>query len=341
MAGVAVGVVGLTTSSVGEYIQSLRFPELAVDADYAARLADAGAQARADGADILIAIGHLCQEALAALAPAAAELGYVALAGGHCHAPAYQRMSGVEVFSPDSSTRHYAKLEIFYAKATGTVRDTTVTLVENSRPRAGMPPAAPAAEVAAAGAEYRRRRDAILGESAGYSTTGVAAGWPWRNFVADAWLRAYPQADLAIGHWDSVPGGLAGGALDRAAIYDTMPYNNQIVLATLTGRQLIDNVSCCGPVLIAGATAEDAGDTWRVVLGDGAEVLADEHYRVATHEYWLRPVATLPPSTFATLGWTGVDWREPVVAAVGALESSPPAPLDDHIDDVARISAAR
>ena len=338
MSGVAVGIVGLTTPSIVDYVHALRFEpfEPFEIGDSADSLTAAAAMARADGAELLIAVTHLCRDELLPLASLASRLGYVALVGGHCHAQSHDRVSGIDVFTPGSALRSYARLDVEYDRATHRAR-ASVELVANVRSASDSPPDEP--EIQAIVADYRARLDGRLAEPVGFTSSGIASGWAGRNLVADMWLERFADADVAIADWGSIPGSVAPGPIDRKSIYDPIPYNNELLFITLTGAELIENVTCCGPQALAGVTARWSDGGWQVVLDDGTPVDPAMELRVATHEYWLAITSVLPwKETLATAEWTSMDWREPVVAGIVALGTSPSSPLDAHVDPEPRIS---
>jgi 5'-nucleotidase/UDP-sugar diphosphatase len=332
--GVAVGVVGLTTPSVVDYVHALRFEPFELE-DPAGSLMAAADMARADGAELLIAVTHLCRDELRPLAGLASRLGYVALVSGHCHAQGHDRVSGIDIFTPGPALRSYARLDVEYDRTSGRTR-ASVAFVANVRAASAPPPDEP--EIHAVVSEYRAQLDQRLAEPVGFTSAGVPGGWAWRNLFADMWLDRIAGADVAIGDWASLPGSVPPGPIDRGVFYDPIPYNNEIVLVTLTGAELIENVTCCGPQVLAGVTARWSDGGWRVVLDDGTPVDPAMQYRVATHEWWLSITSVLPwQEKLATAEWTGIDWREAVVAGIAALGSSQSSPLDPHVDPEPRI----
>jgi 5'-nucleotidase/UDP-sugar diphosphatase len=334
MSGVAVGIVGLTTTRVLDYIHALRFEPFELDA-HAAALTAAADMARGEGAELLIAVTHVCQADLRPLASLAAQLGYVALVGGHCHPPARERVSGVELFTPGDYLRNYARLDVKYVRANGHTQ-TSVAVVDNVRPASAPPPDEP--EIQAVVADYRAQLDELYAEPVGFTSAGIPGGWAWHNMVADMWLDRFPDADVAIGDWASMPGSVPPGPVTRGSIYEPIPYNNELILVPLTGAELIESVTCCGPQALAGVTARWSDGGWQVLFDDGTPVDPAMEYQVATHEWWLVVTSMLPwQEKLASVEWTGMDWREPVVAGIAALSSSPSSPLDVHVDPDPRI----
>lgn len=336
--GVNVGVVGLTVRELAEYPHTWRFDGLEIDQSYATPMANAARMALADGAALLIGLVHVCHDELRNLARHAANLGFVALAGGHCHGQRYERVAGIEVFTAGALLGSYARLDIMYDRSSGHVT-TSVVMVENVRAASEPAPDEPGIEAVIE--EYGALLDERMAEPVGFTSAGIAQGWAWRNTVADGWLAVAADADVAIGDWDSIPGSIPPGSFDRGRVYEAMPYHNEVLVVTLTGAEIIENVTCCGPVALAGVTAHWRDGAWEVALVDGTPVQPSAEYQVVTHEWWIAREAVLPwHEKVAAATWLGVDWREPVVDRLVTLGSSPSSPIDDHIDPVPRISGS-
>jgi 2',3'-cyclic-nucleotide 2'-phosphodiesterase/3'-nucleotidase len=81
---VSIGIIGLTTISVPTTTKPANVVDY-IFTPYDEELRDIVPQVKSEGAELLLLIGHLCQDEMRELAPLANEFEIPVIGGGHCH----------------------------------------------------------------------------------------------------------------------------------------------------------------------------------------------------------------------------------------------------------------
>ena len=246
-AGIRVGVIGATTletltgSSPGP---NVRFnpPAPALEA--------AAARARADGAQVVIALSHLgvaADQALAGWLP-----GVDVIVGGHSHTllsdseagaygPAHQAFSGpagrAVVVQAACYGRYFGRLDIDLGEDFtpvaygGDVRHVGLELPEEPRV---------AAIVAGYASQLDEVRARVVGETANpIGNDGCRIGeCALGSLVADAMLARVHGADVALMNAGGLRTGLPGGKITLGDVLTMLPFGNSVASLKLTGRDL-------------------------------------------------------------------------------------------------------
>lgn len=333
--GVRVGVVGLSLETtpeivLPEHVEGLAFGE------YAEALRETVPRARAEGAELVIVVSHVCGGDLLDLAPVAAELGVPLLAGGHCHRLAIAERLGVQVIAPGAHMAYAVRADIFYDPATGTVVDQEAQAIWNRYRTAKGPPVPPDPEVAAIVDRWAGEAEDALGEVIGYTADGIPVGWEMYNLVTDAWLWYVPEADLAISNLGGFREDIPPGEITLADIVAVLPFENTLIEVELTGEEVVENLRCCGGA-VAGMRMEGIGDDLAVVLDDGSPIDPEATYRVLVNSYIYQGgngylFSRQDPDAYDT----GIHWREPVIEWIRVQGTGPDRPLEDLIDSQPR-----
>ena len=333
--GVQVGIVGLTTIRTPQIVMPAHVEGL-VFGDYADALRRVVPQARAEGAELVIVIAHVCPSELRALVPVAAELSIPLLAGGHCRMVENVELSGVRIIKPDEHWQAFAQVDITFDTATGEVVSTQAELVPVEYVTAAGNPVIPDAGIESLVAGWKAQVDEALGEVIGYTESGVEVNWPLYNLVVDAWLWTYPEADLAINNLGGYRETIPPGEITRADVVATMPFENTLVDVELTGQQVMDNLLCCGGA-VAGLTYHRAGARIIAELDDGSVLDPEATYHALVNNFMYAGgdgylFSTQDPDAYDT----GIQWREPVIEWIIAQQTSPERPLERLLDDTKR-----
>lgn len=324
VAGVNVGLIGLTTLRTPLTTK----PENVADFDfvpYAQALEEIVPQVEADGAELLVIVGHICYDEMRGLAPLAADLGITVIGGGHCNERVSRVIDGVALIEAGAHMAAYAKVDIDYDTVTDTVLGVEPSTHNN---RGGTADSAVAAVVD----QWRGRTDEALAFGIGYVEREIGrSSNALHNMVTDAWLAAYPNADVALTNRGGFRQPIPPGEITLATIVGVLPFNNVLVDVQLTGAQLIENIECCNPVL-SGMTA--IGD---YALSDGTPVDPDATYHVLVNDFMYTggddfAFQQHDPDAYNT----GIDWRQPVIDWVTQLKTSPDNPLDPYLDPAPR-----
>jgi len=333
--GVQVAIVGLTTQRTPRIVMPAYVEGLAFG-NYDSALRRVVPQARAGGAELVIAIAHVCPSELRALAPVAAELSIPFIGGGHCHTLENLQHNGVRFIGPGAHWQAFAQVDIAFDTATGEVVSTQAELVSVEYATAAGNPVTPNAGIETLVAEWKAQGDEALGEVIGYTESGVEIGWPLYNLVVDAWLWYYPEADLAINNLGGYREAIPPGEITRADVVATMPFENTLVDVELTGQQVMDNLQCCGGA-VAGFTYHRAGARFIAELDDGSDLDPEATYHVLVNNYMYTGgdgylFSAQDPDAYDT----GIQWREPVIEWILDQQTSPERPLRTLLDDTQR-----
>lgn len=320
--GVQVGLIGLTTITTS----TSAFPDYVADYDfipYEDALEEIVPQVKAEGAELFIVLGHICHDEMQALAPTAAALGIAVIGGGHCHERVFDKVEGVALIESGSSLEAYVKVDIEFDTSGDTVVSITADVYDNS---GGTPDPAVAAIVA----QWRIRADAELSNVIGYVDSTIKRWLPaMHNMVTDAWLEAFPLADISATNRGGFRQDIPAGDITLATIVGVLPFENSIVELGLTGAQLINYIEAAHPVV--GGMTTIGGYT----RADGTLIAVDSTYIVLVTDYMYSRPDTLPvydPEPYNT----SVNWREPVIEWIRARNTSSLTPLDAYLDTVAR-----
>jgi 2',3'-cyclic-nucleotide 2'-phosphodiesterase (5'-nucleotidase family) len=335
VSGVQVAIVGLTTLETPSIVMPAAVEGLAFG-DYADALRRVVPKARAEGAELVIVLAHVCPGALRALTAVAAELSIPLLAGGHCHSLENTEQDGVRVIGSGEHWHAFTQVDIAFDTTTGQVVSTEAELVSVEYATADGNPVTPDAGVEAIVAEWEAQIDEALGEVIGYTETGIEVGWPMYSMLVDAWLWYYPEADLAINNLGGYREAIPPGEITRADIVATWPFENVLVDVELTGKQVADNLLCCGGA-VAGLTYHRAGANIIAELDDGSDLDPDATYHVLVNNFVYAGGDDYLFSVHNPDGYdTGIPWRDPVIEWIIAQETSPERPLETLLDATER-----
>lgn len=147
---------------------------------------------------------------------------------------------------------------------------------------------------------------------------------PLGAMVAEA-VRARGSADFGIVNAGGLRADLPSGPLTYGELFETFPFENNVVVVEMTGQELVDFVNALGgsghgyPQVAGMSLTGDAG-AYGVLGKDLARVDLEGHYRVATLDFLLRGgdgtltvVRKLKPGQTSDLGGE-VSVREAILA---------------------------
>lgn len=329
VAGVKVGLIGLATRAT----PTTTDPKNVTDFDflpYADALARYAPQVQAAGAEVIVALAHVCAAEMRELAPRARQFGVHVLTAGHCHEQLAEEVAGLPLLGGGQYLQAYARLDLEVDAATHRVVAGKPTVIRNAAAAgAGLADAYLAERIAAWQAETEK----ALGEEIGYTAAGLAhRSAALLNLTMDAWLQAVPTADIAMSNLGGFRQGIAAGPITLGKIVDVLPFNDQIVETTITGAQLKANLDCCSSA-VAGVTYRGG----KLLLADGAEVAPTRTYRVLINDFMAAGgdrylFKEQDPQPY----FTAIDWRQPLVDYIKRLKTTPQAPLELHLDPTPR-----
>lgn len=338
VSGIRLGVIGLTTRETPEITKREYVSDLAFG-DYQVALRKYAAEARRQGADVIVVLGHVCLGELATLAVQVKDLNIPVMFGAHCHEVGSRQVGDTWLVASGSFLRPYSRVDMQIEPASRRVTRVKVELIKNEWNKADGPPAPPDPTVRAIVTKWQARADAELDQVIGYTQKGIARPWPMYNMVTDAWLWAYPQADIALSNVGGFRQDINAGEITLAEIVGVMPFENTLYDVKLTGAQVIRDLTCCGGVAAAGVKMENGA---AILTRTGKPVDPQATYRVLVNDFMYTGGDGFPFQKQDPNGYdTAISWRQPVIDWIMAANSSASAPLDHKIDAEPRGTSDR
>ncbi|HEX9796654.1 MAG TPA: bifunctional UDP-sugar hydrolase/5'-nucleotidase [Anaerolineales bacterium] len=315
--GIRLGLVGLTTIETPidtrpSYAEGYDFWR------YDQALPPVLEQVWAEGADLVIIVGHVCNRELEQLAPLAADYGAGLLTGGHCHEEHNEQVAGVHLIESGYFLRGYVSVDMLVDLDDKQPVSFEASVLPN-------PPGAADHALAERIEFWRQQLDPQLFRPVGFTAKGIDRSSPWMDrLLTDAWLQAVPEAQIALASRRYVQQSLPAGSVTPASVVGLLPVANVLMIVQLTGAQLVDTIRSRRPVL---GGAEVVGDVVRLVGGAGVEaetvytVVVPDVIYYGANRYNLQAIDPHARDT-------GIDWRRPVVEYLEGLATSADRPLE-------------
>jgi 2',3'-cyclic-nucleotide 2'-phosphodiesterase (5'-nucleotidase family) len=319
--GVNVGIIGLSslstpTTTFPANVSHLEFM------DYEDALEEIVPTIKADGAEILIIVGHICKWEMENLVSTAKEMGISVIGGGHCHELMVKKSDGVGMMEGGSNMRSYAKCVLSYDLNEKSVTDINLSIHQN--PKGKSDP-----EIQTIVDYWKDREDEELSEVIGYANLEISrSSDEMYNMITDSWLYSFPNADISITNKGGIRQSIPAGNITLATIVGVLPFENTILELELTGNELIN---CLNEYLVVGGMTTIGGYS----LSDGTPIYADSTYSVLTTDYIYSAFyyfSDYDPAPYNT----STHWRQPVIDWIESLETSQDNPLNNYLDSTPR-----
>ncbi len=231
--------------------------------------------------------------------------------GGHEHVTFTGRINGIPVVQTRPRGAEFARVELLVDGQSGRLLKDGLRLQDNvpfARGEKGTPPVyagrktEPLANFAAKLVEFKRCIEKLehikLGRTLSTMDNQTALDSPVGNLVTDA-MRATDKAiDIAMYNSGGLRTSILRGDITYGRIYEVVPFDNNIVLVSLTGTQITEIIEhgLSGPygvMEISGLRVEfdasaPAGKRCRSIeTADGKPLRAGKLYTVATNDFVL------------------------------------------------------
>jgi len=318
--GVKLGVVGLARTKIAANVMAGRLEGLEVT-PYDAALAQAIPAAQAAGADAVVVLADECPSELEAVVQAHADWKIPLVAGGHCHKP-YQKQVGATVLaSPGQHFEQYLKATLDFDMAKP-ARERLVKVDAKLVDVSGKD--TPDAEAASVVKKWKEKADAVLGEEIGFTKAGLDQASPQMAKWVTESIRAMTNADVAIVNKKGLRQSLPPGKITKGSVYSVMPYDNSVLVAKLTGEQLLKNLE--NPEALAAGAAKSGKD---YKDAKGKPIDPAKMYSVATVEYLYFGGDGFEMEKFDPLpNETGMVWQTPVIEWTKSAQTTAQKPLE-------------
>lgn len=342
VSGVKVGIVGLTTVSTAWTTHPKNITDLYFG-DYEEALRREVPKMRAEGAELIIVVAHVCSENLVPVAEAVADLDIALMVGGHCHDTFTGQVGDTLIIEAHWAMRVYGKTEFFLDPETHDVVDHTQEVIFNQYVTEEGNPVTPDPEVQAILDYWQAETDEAMGEVIGYTEGGIARrSWQQGNYVTDSWLWVYPSGDFAMTNWGGLRADIEAGDITVGDIVGVLPFDNVIVDCAITGAQLVENLEVRHAAVAGFAYTYHEDDGQTVVdsvtlLADGSPLDMAETYHVLVNDFmYLGGDGYLFYQQDTNAYDTSIQWRQPVIDWTEAQNTSATNPIDALIDDQPR-----
>lgn len=317
LAGVQVGIIGVTTMDTPTTTIAANFAGLAVTplAETVQREAKA---VRSEGAQVVLLVAHAggrCTKLADESDTSSCEMGSEifklaqallpgtvdAIVAGHMHSGVAQDINGIPITESFAQGQSFGRIDLSFDPHTAKVTAHKIfapqkieskgvyegqPLVANAAVQAAIGPALAAAEV---------KRQALIGsELAEMFERSYGAESTLGNFLTSVMLASDKRAKIAITNGGGIRADLPAGPLRYGAVYNALPFDNRVVLVTMSGaavRELYAHnlVSKGGMFSIAGAAVKAECKEQKLVVSltwpNGKSIADNDQLTVATNDF--------------------------------------------------------
>jgi 2',3'-cyclic-nucleotide 2'-phosphodiesterase (5'-nucleotidase family) len=321
---IKIGIIGLTTIILPELTKPENRGDFTV-IDYQQALREVFPSVRSAGADLVIVDGHICADEMETLARHVTDLGIALITGGHCNDLTARKVGDTLLLEGGTRYQNYATATFTYDPVQRKLLDE----VYNVKMNTGGKEDPALVEIIN---RWQAKADAELNVTIGYLKEEISQGSDAMDrLITGAWLKAFPEADIAITNKGGMTNRLPFGDLKLADIIAMMPFDNTIVEVKMKGSDLLKAIQggVTGPVI--GGMYQQGGE-W-ILEKTGKAVQAGTTYHVLINDFMYsggdnyKLFAQADPDGYNS----GIDWRQPVIDWIKAQNSSIDNPLDPAI----------
>jgi 2',3'-cyclic-nucleotide 2'-phosphodiesterase (5'-nucleotidase family) len=274
------------------------------------------------GADIIIVIGHICEEEMIDLIPVAKKYGISVIGGGHCHQIVSRQIDGIAMMQAAAYMAAYAKVELDYFLETKKVNVIRNEFIVNERGYSDQ-------SVESIIEDWRSISDSELTLKIGYcAETLKQKSVEMGNMVVDSWFYTFPDADVTITNSGGIRQDIQQGDITVETIVGLLPFENTLYELDLTGAELLD---CSRNYLIGGMTTINGN-----YLSDGTPIHNDSIYQVLTTDYLYSITSNRMSEYDPDPEYTSVNFRQPLIDWLKSINTSTEDPLENYLDYIAR-----
>lgn len=320
--GVKVAVIGLTSKKSITTLMAGRSAGFDVLEDEAA-LTEVVPIAQAAAADAIVIITDNCLAALAPTVEKHPEWKLAVVAGRACDGTFPEKAGTAVLAYPGRHFNDYVAVKLTFGadkKLTGVVGEAFEVVNDAAAP-------APEPQLAKAIAGWKSKRDAALGEEIGFLKGKLEQTDPAMSQWLGTAIKEQTGSDFGLVNRKGMRQGLPAGKLTKSSVYDVIPFENSVVVATLNGADLVkafDNPEA----RVAGAQKKAGG--W--VDAKGTKIDPAQKYKVATVDYLYFGGDGFEIET-KDVGpnFTGMGWQTTVIDWTKKLITTEQVPLEDTL----------
>ncbi|MEA1898023.1 MAG: bifunctional UDP-sugar hydrolase/5'-nucleotidase, partial [Bacteroidota bacterium] len=239
---VQVGILGLSSlstpySTFPAYVEDYYF------IPYADAIEEFVPEMISNGAELLIIIGHICENEMESLVQVAKSYGISIIGGGHCHQEVARVVDGVVLIEAGAQMKAYTRVEFTFNSKEEEFILNKLEIISNTGSQADE-------SIENIVTYWKFHTDMALSEEIGYcSETIYKYSTAMGNLVTDSWFYTFPDADVTITNSGGIRQDIFQGSVSLESIVGLLPFNNTILELELTGTELLD---CIGSYLLLG-----------------------------------------------------------------------------------------
>lgn len=321
--GIKFGVIGLSYEKTQEttlatHVQGLEFHS------YLKTLQKVVPEVKNAGADVIVVLFHDSVEQVVRTLESAPELPIDLVVAGQNHRKDFKKSGKTLVVNPGPFGRSYVRFDVSMAKDTRKLISIKHEIVDVTG-EVGNPTYPPKAELSAIAESARQKVQKLAGETIGELASPLPQGRfsnsPVGHMVVDAWLAAFPQVDFAICNHGAFRQGLGKGAISIGDVISMLPFENNLYIVKITGKQLKTQLEIDSPV-VAGLTwkfktTKNGRKLIRAVDRKGRKIADAKTYSVIINDFmYLGGDGFQFKNLDATPQDTGLSLREPIIRAL-------------------------
>jgi 2',3'-cyclic-nucleotide 2'-phosphodiesterase (5'-nucleotidase family) len=343
--GVKVAVIGLM--DVEQDVNPADVSDLSF-ADYALTLEQFAFEARAKGANVVVALtSGQFSDLSVALDTLSAPVDVV-FAGRAADDEGTSEFHGeVPLIRSGRHWLGYHRVQIDFDRVAGQVIGRKVDWVAVEYEQADGNPVVPDPNVEAMVTQWEASAEEELGQEIGYLEASVETkSWTMANWLVDAWLWSFPEAEMAIQNSGGLKVSVGPGPITIGQLVAAFPHENYIYKTTMTGADVVSGLNSmvdycetvsvtCFPV-VAGIRYDETAPDLAVELADGTPIDLAASYTVLINSYIYGGGSGIPYDPDLEIVKTGLHMRDPVIAWTEQLNTSPADPLDNYLDPIPR-----
>jgi len=315
----SVAVIGLSTIHTPSTTNPINVADLSF-VDYEDVLRRTVGQLKAEEADLLFVISHVCMASLRPLAQAVADLGISLMGGGHCNELVAEELGETILLESNGHLRSYARAHFEYDLDSGRLLSSGFSAEQNEAASADD-------TVEEIVSNWRVRTDAELSTVLGFSPREYPANDDsLQRAVVESWLRIDSAADIAINNRLALRAPLPSGEITLADVVGLLPFDNTIYAVELTGAQIMQVLAEGQRPFVTGLVRTE--NDW-LLAKTGQAIDASESFRVLINSFMYEggagydAIAEFDPAGFDT----ETHYRQPFVDSLLEQESVAAQPL--------------
>ncbi len=320
--GMKVAVIGLTSKKSITTLMAGRTAGFEVLTDEAA-LGQAVPLARTAGADATVIITDNCLATLAPTIEKHPEWNLAVVAGRACDRTFPERAGTALLAYPGRHFNDYVAVKLSFSgdkKLSGVSGEAFEVINDATAPAAD-------AQLTKLIAGWKARRDEALGEEIGFLKAKLEQTDPAMSVWLATAIREQTGSQFGLINRKGMRQGLAAGKLTKSSVYDVIPFENSVVIATLNGADVIQSFD--NPEARVSGASKKAG-VW--VDANGLKLEAMQKYKMATLDYlYFGGDGFQIESKDLGPRFTGMGWQTTVIDWTKKLATTEQLPLEDAL----------